>query len=494
MLLVLLACADPDAPGESKPTAPDDTGPDDTGAPDSGDSGDSGDTADPGPSWQILPASCEPPGTLPLDPLLLEGQARVEQEEGSPFLEALDVQLIGNVAWVVGQGGLLAFDVGDPSAPVLLTEPTMDRYHRVEPLADGVIATSHTERGAFFWDGTDPTALTGLGFLPVPGLEGMAYAGGRLWVAVRGEGVRAYDVSDPASPAEVARAAGLAAPWELAATGDGWLYAADNSLGVVPIDIRVPESPIVGAPIPLDGAALHVRYADDRLYVASGGAGVAIFDVTERATPTLLYTVATGGSAVMTDVSEGRLWVVDHEGVSVLALGDGPPTPIQRDTTEQFALAVDAEGPRAFVGDWNLFESWLLVPDVEAGALDAPSDVVRYTDTVTTVELTNRGSGVLTLTGATIGDAAVLVEVSATTLAPGETATLRLTGVVDDTDLCLASDDPDAPVRTFAVRSSAEAPAGVPAPDFALQDLDGNVHRLSEQLGNPVLLSYFATW
>ena len=35
---------------------------------------------------------------------------------------------------------------------------------------------------------------------------------------------------------------------------------------------------------------------------------------------------------------------------------------------------------------------------------------------------------------------------------------------------------------------------GQAAPDFALTDLNGDTHRLSEQLGAPVLLAYFATW
>jgi len=35
---------------------------------------------------------------------------------------------------------------------------------------------------------------------------------------------------------------------------------------------------------------------------------------------------------------------------------------------------------------------------------------------------------------------------------------------------------------------------GNDAPDFVLEDLDGNSHRLSEQLGHPVVLVFFATW
>lgn len=35
---------------------------------------------------------------------------------------------------------------------------------------------------------------------------------------------------------------------------------------------------------------------------------------------------------------------------------------------------------------------------------------------------------------------------------------------------------------------------GVPAPDFALQDTDGKIHRLSDYRGKPVIINFWATW
>jgi thiol-disulfide isomerase/thioredoxin len=40
----------------------------------------------------------------------------------------------------------------------------------------------------------------------------------------------------------------------------------------------------------------------------------------------------------------------------------------------------------------------------------------------------------------------------------------------------------------------AALPARVQAPDFALPDLDGRTHRLSEQRGKTVLINFWATW
>jgi peroxiredoxin len=37
-------------------------------------------------------------------------------------------------------------------------------------------------------------------------------------------------------------------------------------------------------------------------------------------------------------------------------------------------------------------------------------------------------------------------------------------------------------------------PGGVPAPDFALPDIHGKLHRLSDYRGRPVIVNFWATW
>lgn len=42
--------------------------------------------------------------------------------------------------------------------------------------------------------------------------------------------------------------------------------------------------------------------------------------------------------------------------------------------------------------------------------------------------------------------------------------------------------------------SLTEMPSNIPAPDFTLQDSDGNTHRLSDYRGKVVIINFWATW
>ena len=63
--------------------------------------------------------------------------------------------------------------------------------------------------------------------------------------------------------------------------------------------------------------------------------------------------------------------------------------------------------------------------------------------------------------------------------------------------ICIASDDPGRPTLQVSLLGEREGEGrliGQTAPEFGLEDLDGDVHRLSEQRGRPVVLAYFTTW
>ncbi len=450
-------------------------------------------------AWITLPASCEAPTTLGTDPItqldeLLPG-------EGGLLYEMVDIELLDGVAYVVGQGGLLLVDA-TPGAAAVIGGGVSDRFHRVEPLSPGFVALTHRDRGIELVDVSDPADLVRVSTISARGWEGLAYVDGYLFVSARDEGVVVLDVSEPQAPSRVAEAAGLQAPWELSKARDGWIYAADNTLGVVPIDIADPLAPVVGEPVDVGGPVLHVAVAGDHVYAAAGGTGVVVLDLSDPAAPLPVATLPTGGSVVAVAVADGLLYAADHTGLAVWDVSDpGSPLPLGREETPQFALGVAASDDVAWVTDWTALESWAVDRDARSpeGSLSSTEVLLPDTGGSDEITLANLGGAELSLLGATSSDPRLAVAVSAEGLAPGDIARVQLTFTADgaplDATVCIATDDADGALKSIRVSTAGYDPyVGQPAPDFALPGSDGNTYRLSEQLGHPVMLVYFATW
>lgn len=487
MWFLLLACVD--GGGAGKPDA--------GGTEPSG-----GDTGTSPPTWTPLPATCAAPDELPPTPW--ERTGGVDAWEEGVMMELVDLEVVDGQAWGVGQGGLWVLDVADPAHPTTqgYSDPGYERYHRVETLGNGWVAATHRDQGFRVLHAADPSRQRVEYAEIADGMEGLHLAGDRLYLTSREEGLLVYDIRDPAHPERINAVSGLSLPWEVAGAGDGWAYVADTELGVVPVSLAEPDAPALQPAVDLDAPAFHVTVTEPAVYVAAAGDGVVVLDRANPAAPTVTDRLPTGGSTWMTAVDGEVLYAVDHEALTAWSLADPlHPTPLTRVPTDLHALAVDAADGVAWLGAWSRVEGYRVDPTLLAGAVDVALDTVGLrTGEVAEVQVANRGGGALTLAGATLEGVEGTVEVDRLVVAPGESATLRITpaGSVPDPlsgSLCLATDDPAAPLTEVGLESGVvHPPLGEPAPDFTLTDLEGNAQTLSAQRGHPVLLVYFATW
>ena len=492
ILLYALACTpdvdDPPEDTDAEAAVGDDTAP----------SGDTGDT------WLALDEGCSPTSDPGVDPLEVLAEYRHGPDNDGLSVEFVDLVRDGELLYGVGQGGVLTYDMSDPADPVFLSVFTSNhwaphRYHRMELLDDGLVALTHREHGLVIADFSDPAKPYERGYVERVGAEGLAWHRGRLLVAVRGEGIAVYDVDDPGLPVEVEVVEGLSAPWEISAFVDDWAYVSDNTLGLVPVHFG--ESGVELHDAVDLGAVLHAAQTDSGLYVALGGSGLAVLDTTDPASPTTLASLTTGSSVVHVAEADDILWAADHEGAWAFDVTDrSAPQVIGREVTYEQSLAVaGGTSSLGWLGDWTNMKS-LGVADVRGGpVLDLSADTVTVPEGggSTVLELRNRGGSDLVLGGAE-PRADLTLEVTRTTIPAGESGQLRVTwgGEEDPSEgFCLGSNDPNAPELVLeAVVGDGSAGVGATAPDFVLDDTDGNSWRLSEQLGSPVMLAWFATW
>ena len=488
-MIFLLACATEDvAPSTSSPDTTDDTAP---------------------ASWLTLPVGCASTDTTSSPALRLIGADQHTQiEPGEWFIELVDVEYDTErlLVWGVGQGGLMAFDVSDPAAPSLvgrypLTDENQGRLYRVElGDADQLYAT-HRDQGLYVYNISDPTAISQQHFVSGSGLEGMARVDDRLYVVSLGGSLLVYDLSDKGGPVLSGEMSGLGSPWDIVVDGDIG-YISDNTSGVVVVDLSEPDAPTILTAVAVGGGVQDIALADGALYAAAGGAGIVTLDRSDPALPVVVGSLSYSNPVQSVAVEDDLLWAVDQADVIALDIS-APLAPRSLGTaaTEQYAMHVTAGGGHGWVGDWSLLESWLVdadttAPDLELGV----STLLLRTDGGTaSFSFSNTGAGTLRLTEASTGDDRVTVSFSTDTLAPGEAGEGLVTfsgGTLDDgVELCIASNDPDGQTTIALATGGGEGDLlGLPAPDFALTDLDGVTWRLSEQLGHPVVLVYFATW
>ncbi len=456
--------------------------------------------------WVVLPADCDPGQPAAAGALTLIGEDQHTQYERDEwFMELVDLEYDARTRRVygAGQGGMMVFDAADPTAPALLgSYPVANgRYYRVELTDTDRVYVSHRQTGLEVLDVSDPTKIESAGRVQDSGLEGMALAGDHLYVTDLFGTLRTFDVSDPATPVEIARTEGLSTPWDIAIDG-AVAYIADSGLGVVPVDLSQPDQPVLGEPVAVGGVQ-DIALADGAIYAAAGGVGVVTLDRSDPLAPVVASTLSYAGSVQSVATDGALLWAVDQEDVIAIDISSPlAPVPLGTSLTPEFAMHVAAAEGVGWVGDWSRLQAWTAdtdtpLPDLELSVstllLDDAGDTV-------TLDLRNTGAAALTLSGATTGDDRVEVTASAMSIAPGDAGQIQVvfSGGEDlDTTLCLASDDPDTPATTVELHSGGggkHAMLGEPAPDFALSDLDGNLYQLSEQLGKVVVLVYFATW
>jgi hypothetical protein len=475
-----------------------------------------GDTDDSDGSSETLGA-CEAPADLGENPLTIVDTNVIKEQPGvninTVHLVDIEYDASSGVAFAIGTGGLFTFEESGGAVELLgYLEGGGGpgggggggTFHKMDVQGESdYVALTNRDRGLRVVDVADPGAPKTIARVEDSDFSGVAFHDGLIYALLHTGSLRVYDVSDPKNPAFVSEMDGLGNPWDLVIQ-DKLAYVADNTLGVVVLDLTDTSAPTVLAEVSAAGGVQDLWVHGDVLYAAVGSAGVETFDLTNPQTPDSLGVTDIGRSAVSVSAGNNQLWAATQEGVVALDISTPSlPTPLASTKTEEWAMHIIADGDRAWVADWSLVSLLSYDPTLSAPVADITPDFLYLYEgeTSATMTVTNRGGATLKINGLEVDDERISASLDATSLAPGERGTVTLSFEDDgqgvDASLCFSSNDPNAPIRDVEVASSSSmtnVAIGQPASDFVLNDLDGNSHRLSDQLGKPVVLSYFATW
>ncbi len=226
-------------------------------------------------------------------------------------------------------GGFRILDVSDITNPVTLAAvPAGDAAH--VDLIDDIAYVSAGGDGVLLFDVSDPSAPRLLQTQPVTAWSDtldVARLGTTAFVAAGSDGVLAVDMTDPAAPSLVGRLP-AAAPAERLAVAGSLIYAVgaqDGGTGRLSIvDGSDPTSLALIGSKDTEGTAEGISVAGTLAFVADGGAGLRIVDVSDPARPQAIGRVGSSSWTAIDVVASGtEVYVVDQSlGLRVVDVGD----------------------------------------------------------------------------------------------------------------------------------------------------------------------------
>ncbi|MCA9758392.1 MAG: T9SS type A sorting domain-containing protein [Candidatus Eisenbacteria bacterium] len=159
-----------------------------------------------------------------------------------------------------------------------------------------------------------------------------------------------YDVGDPAEPRELARVTMPDRINDMAVDGLH-AYVSCFLSGLVVVDLSDPTSPAIVARYNTAGHALTVELQGELAFVGHGG-GFSILDVSDPENPTAESTVWCGD--VFCIAMAGRYAYVCSSGLRIYDVAS-PSNPVELSLTslEGWTIAVAVEGRYAYVGSWD---------------------------------------------------------------------------------------------------------------------------------------------
>lgn len=420
--------------------------------------------------WTDTATTATGPGSW-TDPL----QRGAELDLEAPKPELVDAVWAGDRLLLAGQeqggdGGLWAFDVTDPQAPVLIDRTHVGHYQRL--CWDGTWAWTTTRDGTVSQVAVSDDAVS----IVHSGsrgswTEGIGCDGDRVaW----GLGADGGEVATVGAGGELGEPQALAGEVRDALFVDGTLWTvAYGALTRWDLDS---DPPAPAASLALSGTCLDLAADQGLLAAACGSAGVHLVD---GSGPSLLGTWAGHVSARAVALSGDRAAVAGWTEALVLDITDpSAPLLVASETASHAAMAVALQGDHVAVADWR--QGWL------AERVDALAPEVRalepWAEPGGQVTLFNDGTATLWLDPAD--------GVATGQLAPGDNTQWSIPEDAADT-VTLQTDDPDELDFALPVGGVAGLSAGDPAPDFLEADLAGQAWSLEALRGEVVFLGMF---
>ncbi len=352
--------------------------------------------------------------------------------------------------------------------------------------------------------------------------EKLKVYGDYLYAAAHDQGIRIYALTNPESPTLISSLSdGFTDVFDMSLSGD-LLYVADGGGGLKIVDVSNMYAPKIIAgetTTSAMGTAQDIEVRDGRVYLASGGAGICVYEGVDLSTRQVYP---------LTGCTEDVCWVGDYlaastfGGVSVFEVGEGTHlTLVASEKTSRFnekayirtAFGVGAANDSTLlVACWNSVDCYRIKKLTQSNVPDITCSTQRIRfpaeGGVEAHFIINQGGTTLTIDEVSALSGDFSTNLVPQSVEPGDTLFFEVAYTQGSETLgqtmYIRSNDPDEnplPIQVYGNSSSLDA--GDVVPDFTLPTLYPNNETglltkgeftLSEHRGKVVWIQVFGTW
>lgn len=182
----------------------------------------------------------------------------------------------------------------------------------------------------------------------------VAIAGNYLYLAVRADGLRIYNISNPANPVNVGHANDGAQALDVAVQGS-FAYVANSTDGLRIYNVSNPSNPINVGHTNNGGLAYSVAVSGNYAYLANAGDGLRIYDISNPANPINVGYAVNGGATYYLTVAGNYCYVTDDNNGFRIFNVSNPANPVSVGgiNTGGGAYPVFVTGNYAYLGNYG---------------------------------------------------------------------------------------------------------------------------------------------
>jgi hypothetical protein len=314
-----------------------------------------------------------------------------------------DVNVVGDIAYVTNNDGLILIDVENPQIPQIMGESLIGgSYGFIIEESKAYVAS--VPNGFTIIDISTPSNPTILGSDSTRGANKITVLNSYAYVSYLNGRLKIFNISDPSTPTLIGEYVDTRI--DHVQIKDDIIYLSNPEVGLKVINVSNPLSPQFITTVSQTGGVNDVHITNNTLYLARWGNGVTSLDISNPIAPTLLDTINDndGGEELGLVEKNKLLYVADNYGVELFNVTD-PSSIIEiAERTEDVIAAheIDVDDDYIYVaqgggllilevsttpegGDWLFYT--ILVSSVFATALISIIFYLRFIEKRKTDEL-----------------------------------------------------------------------------------------------------------